>query len=124
MKRTDPRASAAQPWPLAKHPAPWPRWPPRRRLNFARCRIAIWKLNWSCRVCCCRSNLMPDNHPSLRIALAGCGGVVRRYRRTYQSLPGVQVVAAIDVNQQEAQQAAAELNASRVSTSFADALGD
>jgi len=64
------------------------------------------------------------SNPSLRIALAGCGGVVRRYRRTYQNLPGFQVVAAIDANEAEAQQAASELNAARVSTVFADALLD
>ncbi len=66
---------------------------------------------------------MNDSSPLLRIALAGCGGVVRRYRRTYKTLPGVQVVAAVDANEAEAQQAAAELGASRVSTQFADALG-
>ena len=61
---------------------------------------------------------------TLRIALAGSGGVVRRYRRTYLHLPGVQVVATIDVNEEEARQAAAELNASRSSTDFAEALRD
>jgi predicted dehydrogenase len=60
----------------------------------------------------------------LRIALAGCGGVVRRYRGTYRSLPGVEVVAAIDVNEQEARQAASDLGAARVSTLFEDALRD
>jgi predicted dehydrogenase len=58
----------------------------------------------------------------LNIALAGSGGVVRRYRRTYRNLPGVQVVATIDVNEAEARQAAAELGAERASTNFADAL--
>jgi predicted dehydrogenase len=58
----------------------------------------------------------------LRIALAGCGGVVRRYRRTYRSLPGVQVVAAVDVNEPEARQAAQELGAARASSNFRDAL--
>lgn len=61
---------------------------------------------------------------SLRIAFAGCGGVVRRYRRTYLHLPGVSVVAAVDANLAEAQQAAAELGASRASTDFADVLRD
>ncbi len=60
----------------------------------------------------------------LRIAFAGCGGVVRRYRRTYSNLPGVSVVAAVDANLAEAQQAAAELGASRSSTDFADVLRD
>lgn len=58
----------------------------------------------------------------LRIALAGCGGVVRRYRKTYRNLPGVQVTATIDLNEQEAREAAAELGAARFSASFADAL--
>ena len=60
----------------------------------------------------------------LRIALAGSGGVARRYRGTYRHLPGVQVVATIDVNETEAQQAAVELGAARASTKFADALRD
>src|SRR5436309_5397421 len=63
-----------------------------------------------------------SSHP-LRIALAGCGGVVRRYRRAYKSLPGVQVVPAIDVNEEEARAAAAETGASRASTDFQQALG-
>ena len=61
---------------------------------------------------------------TLRIALAGSGGVVRRYRRTYRQLPGVQVVATIDINKEEAQQAAAELGAVHASTDFGDALRD
>lgn len=63
---------------------------------------------------------MPDQ--LLRIALAGCGGVVRRYRGTYRNIEGVRVVATIDVNEQEARQAAEELEARRVSTDFAAAL--
>ena len=61
---------------------------------------------------------------TLRIALAGSGGVVRRYRRTYRHLPNVQVVATIDINKEEAQKAAAELGAVYASTDFADALRD
>ncbi|HEY3839093.1 MAG TPA: Gfo/Idh/MocA family oxidoreductase, partial [Bryobacteraceae bacterium] len=63
------------------------------------------------------------SHP-LRIALAGSGGVVRRYRKTYRHLPDVQVVTTVDVNEQEAQQAASELGASRWSTEFGDVLRD
>jgi predicted dehydrogenase len=59
---------------------------------------------------------------TLRIALAGSGGVVRRYRRTYRHLPNVQVVATIDINKEEAQHAAAELGAVYASTDIADAL--
>ena len=62
-----------------------------------------------------------SDHP-LRIALAGCGGVVRRYRKTYRSLPGVQIVVTVDVNEQEARDAAAELGAARVSTDFGAVL--
>jgi predicted dehydrogenase len=60
----------------------------------------------------------------LRIALAGSGGVVRSYRRTYRHLREVRVTAAIDVNEDEARQAAGELGAVRASTRFEDALLD
>jgi predicted dehydrogenase len=60
----------------------------------------------------------------LRIALAGCGGVVRRYRKVYRELPGVRVTATVDVQIEEARQAAAELGAERWSADFADALRD
>lgn len=48
--------------------------------------------------------------------------MVRRYRRTYRHLPGVEVAACIDVNEQEARDAAAELTAGIVSTDFGAAL--
>lgn len=60
----------------------------------------------------------------IKIALAGCGGVVKRYRRTYAQLPRVQVVACIDANEDEARLAAAELGAGTASSQFADALAD
>ena len=50
--------------------------------------------------------------------------MVRRYRRTYRDLPGVSVVATIDVKEDEARSAAAELGAVRASTRFDDALGE
>jgi predicted dehydrogenase len=59
---------------------------------------------------------------TLRIALAGCGGVVRRYRKTYAGLAGVTVAAAIDENLAEAEAAARETGAERCSTRFEDAL--
>lgn len=62
------------------------------------------------------------NPSELRVALVGCGGVVRRYRRAYARLPGVSVVAAIDVNRAEAQTAAAETGGGRASAAFEDAL--
>lgn len=61
---------------------------------------------------------------TLRVALAGCGGVVRRYRRVYSALPGVRIVATIDTNLYEAEQAAKELGAARISTKFTAALED
>jgi hypothetical protein len=59
-----------------------------------------------------------------KYALAGCGGVVKRYRRTYAQLPRVQVIACIDANEDEARSAAAELGAGTASSQFADALAD
>ena len=58
-----------------------------------------------------------------RVALVGCGGVARRYRRIYGRLPGVKVVSAIDLNEAEAAQTAAEVGAGRISQNFEDALG-
>lgn len=60
--------------------------------------------------------------PNIRVALVGCGGVARRYRRAYRAMEGVSVSAAIDVNAEEARAAAQETGASRASQDFADAL--
>jgi len=60
----------------------------------------------------------------LKVALAGCGGVVKRYRDTYRHLPEVQVTRCVDANLAEAQAAALELGAESVSSDFTDALGD
>jgi predicted dehydrogenase len=60
----------------------------------------------------------------LKVALAGCGGVVKRYRDTYRHLPEVQVTRCVDANLAEAQAAALELGAESVSNDFTDALGD
>jgi predicted dehydrogenase len=57
-----------------------------------------------------------------RVALAGCGGIARRYRKTYAQLPGVSVAVAIDIDRAEAEAAAKETAAQRVSTNFEDAL--
>jgi UDP-N-acetylglucosamine 3-dehydrogenase len=56
------------------------------------------------------------NNNEIRVALVGCGGVVSKYRRSYTGIPGARVVAAVDANLQEAEKAAAELGASRIST--------
>jgi predicted dehydrogenase len=58
----------------------------------------------------------------IKVALVGCGGVVRRYRKAYLSLPGVHVTAAIDADAAEAEAAARELGAERSSANFEDAL--
>jgi predicted dehydrogenase len=58
----------------------------------------------------------------IRIALVGCGGVVAKYRRSYLGIAGSRVVAAVDANREQAEQAAAELGAERVSTDMAAAL--
>jgi predicted dehydrogenase len=58
----------------------------------------------------------------IRVALVGCGGVVRRYRKAYLALPGVRVAAAIDADAAEAEAAAREIGAERSSACFDDAL--
>lgn len=58
----------------------------------------------------------------IKVALVGCGGVARRYRRAYRSIPGVHVIAAIDANLAEAEAAANETGAQLFSASFEDAL--
>ena len=60
----------------------------------------------------------------LKIALAGCGGVVKRYRRTYSNLPDVQVTTCVDANEEEARHAALELGAAKASANFLDVLGE
>ena len=60
----------------------------------------------------------------IRVALVGCGGVVRKYRRAYAQIPGVRVVTAIDADLSEAQAAAAETEATAASQNFDEALGD
>jgi len=58
----------------------------------------------------------------LKVALVGCGGVARRYRKTYAHLPNVQVDLTVDVDEGEARLAAQDVGAARSSTHFADAL--
>jgi predicted dehydrogenase len=60
----------------------------------------------------------------IKVALVGCGGVVRNYRRAYAQLPGVRVAMAIDIDEAEARQAAAETGAAKSSMEFGDALTD
>ena len=61
-------------------------------------------------------------NPVIRIALIGCGGVTRKYRRSYLEIPEAQVVTTIDVNVQEAEAAAQELGATRASDKPEDGL--
>ncbi len=61
-------------------------------------------------------------HPPVKVALVGCGGVARRYRKAYGALPGVRVDLTVDINEDEARQAGKELDAARHSTRFEDAL--
>ncbi|MFN0124498.1 MAG: Gfo/Idh/MocA family protein [Blastocatellia bacterium] len=58
----------------------------------------------------------------IKVALAGCGGVVRNYRKVYAQLSGVCVAVAVDTDEAEARQAAIETNAGKSSANFADAL--
>ncbi len=57
------------------------------------------------------------------VALLGCGGVARRYRKTYAHLDGARVVVAIDIDAAEAQRAAAETGG-RASSDLSDAFAD
>ena len=64
------------------------------------------------------------NSDRIRIALAGCGGVARKYRAAYRDIPGVSVQVAIDVNALEAAAARTETNALQASTDFTAALAE
>lgn len=59
----------------------------------------------------------------LRVALVGCGGMARSYRRTYAALPGVEWALGVDVNEQTLADCRAE-GAKRTSNRFEDALAD
>lgn len=69
----------------------------------------------------------------IKVALAGCGGVAKRYRRSYLGIAGARVVTVIDANSEVALEAAKELSGGEAhignpaatvmaSTDFADAL--
>ena len=58
----------------------------------------------------------------IKVALIGCGGVVRNYRKAYAHLPGVRVIITVDTDEAEARQARAETGAAKWSASFSDAL--
>jgi predicted dehydrogenase len=58
----------------------------------------------------------------IAVALVGCGGVARRYRKVYTALAGVRVAVAIDADIAEAQVGARETGAERSSACFDDAL--
>ncbi len=58
----------------------------------------------------------------IKVALVGCGGVVRNYRKAYAQLSGVRVAVAVDTDEAEARQAAIETNAAKSSANFAEAL--
>ncbi len=70
------------------------------------------------------SVLTMDELNEIKVALVGCGGVVKNYRKAYAELPGVRVTVAIDTDIAEARQAAAETGAAKSSANFADALVD
>lgn len=58
----------------------------------------------------------------VRVALVGCGGVVKKIRRSYLGIEGAQVTAIVDTDLHEADEAAQELGATRASTELAAAL--
>src|SRR5689334_6910334 len=57
----------------------------------------------------------------LRVALIGCGGMAKRYRRVYTQLDGVQWIAAVDPNP-EVLAACRDEGAVRCSSDLSDAL--
>ena len=59
----------------------------------------------------------------INIALIGCGGVARRYRRAYTQIAGARVAVTIDVDGEEAAAAARETRAPKASTNIEDGLG-
>lgn len=63
-----------------------------------------------------------DANRQISVALVGCGGIAKRYRKLYGGLAGVRTLVAVDVNEAEARQAAQETGAARWSTVLADAL--
>jgi predicted dehydrogenase len=58
----------------------------------------------------------------ISVALVGCGGVVKRYRKAYAALTGVHVAITIDADAAEGEAAARETGAERSSSCFEDAL--
>jgi predicted dehydrogenase len=62
------------------------------------------------------------NKDDIKVALVGCGGVVRRYRKAYRNIPGVSVAVTVDVNAEEAKAAAGDTGAPKASQEFEDAL--
>jgi len=58
------------------------------------------------------------------VALVGCGGVARLYRRIYSQLPGVRVAVVADTDEAEARRAVEEIGAATPSTNFSDALAE
>lgn len=58
----------------------------------------------------------------IRIAMIGCGGVAAKYRRSYLGIPESRVVATVDADLKQAEDAAVELSASRASTDVSAAL--
>src|ERR1700679_247228 len=59
----------------------------------------------------------------LNVAFVGCGGMAAHYLAVYRDLDFVRVSCAIDVNPENAQRAAAALNA-EAKSDYAAALGD
>ncbi len=59
----------------------------------------------------------------IRVALVGTGGMARNYRMVYADLPDVEWSLAVDVSEEELTRCR-EQGAKRISTNFADALGD
>lgn len=57
----------------------------------------------------------------IRIALVGCGGMARKYRKKYTQIPGAELALVVDANEAVARQVGDELGVAW-STDFQDAL--
>lgn len=59
---------------------------------------------------------------NIKVALVGCGGMAKNYRSKYTVIPDAELAVVIDVNEEEAKEAAQQLGVKKWSTDFREAL--
>ncbi|RAU93707.1 Gfo/Idh/MocA family protein [Paenibacillus sp. YN15] len=64
------------------------------------------------------------NGKRLRIALIGCGGMAKKIRRRYLSIPGAELALLVDTDEAEAASASEELGGVPYTSRFGDALAE